>query len=367
MKRNLMRIVALTLIKISLCVCGMVASSVPALSQEADVSKCDATLVRETSQEKDVSQKDYRLALLITKDVYQKLYQSLDAKAIVYGIPMGAGFEEYHANAVHMKSYLAESYNESRLREVAKTYLSRDGARLYGECLRAVAMSMQGLHLFIRNGSPQDRQTILAAYWYDTNKLKPITVSWEPSVVAGKTLGSKINVGENLIPLATPTTDRLKLILHYPGQDQEVTIEPIASPPPLYEGPTYVRRVLFSCAATSQDRDNAACGGPSVPTCIGPDSGNTFDSTTPAIEQYQEGAGSAKLWVAKQSANEICFYGSAVPVSPGSNNVRVNAKATVWELVPKGHDRPSVLFRESFCRGCANAEKPFPNVTGATE
>src|SRR5205814_240941 len=60
--------------------------------------ECDAALVKSTLLTSSSAHTDWRLAVLVTRENYDSLQKDFGASTVIFGIPMGTTYNEFHTN-----------------------------------------------------------------------------------------------------------------------------------------------------------------------------------------------------------------------------------------------------------------------------
>ena len=276
---------------------------------------------------------------------------------------MGANYREYRKNIETRKKELKLSYTVDYVHSIARSGLSDNGLKAYQKCLETEVMAAEGLHAAIL--SETAKESVILVRWYNKANLKPIKVTWSPDRVDGQVIKRDIAVGSNFVKVPRPQSESVTLVMSHPdSDDRKIELLPPPPPAPEYKGPTYVFRARFVCAASNKDGCADDWSG-----CISPaQSGNEFDPGSSHIEQLSSNPRDAQFYSltdpSQDSAKrEACFKGHSATNDRGGNT-RVNAKLTIYEIVPAGNPRPPILFSESYKYP---DEKPFPDLSPAKE
>lgn len=120
--------------------------------QAADVSQCDAALVKDTSSGSSSLKYDYRLATLVTEDEWRNRSQSAGAEATIYGVPFSASWSEQQDTVRQMMSSRNESLAVEAIRQYAVSSLSDNARRAYETCIKGLT-NQPGLDLWVGKSS----------------------------------------------------------------------------------------------------------------------------------------------------------------------------------------------------------------------
>jgi len=106
-----------------------------AFAQMGDVSKCDATLIKDTFSRRTNDVWTVYAATLVTSDQYVQQNKTASGNAVIYGIPMGANYSDYHARAEAQYSKYNYESTYSNQTDVLRSVLSMNATAAYTACL----------------------------------------------------------------------------------------------------------------------------------------------------------------------------------------------------------------------------------------
>lgn len=118
-----------------------------ARSQSAHLAECDSALAKTSIAYSDSTRYDWRLSLLVTKDNYNEQKSSVGASAVIYGIPVGANYDEYSTNRSNFYSSHNESMSLSNSRSLAWEGLTDVNAKVYSDCISSMRNRAPGLYV----------------------------------------------------------------------------------------------------------------------------------------------------------------------------------------------------------------------------
>src|SRR5271165_623423 len=78
----------------------------PALAND-----CDVNLFKSAYQGNSSIKDDFRLAQYVSQETWDNASHNAGANAVIYGIPVGASYSDYHSHAQRISSSLNQSLN----------------------------------------------------------------------------------------------------------------------------------------------------------------------------------------------------------------------------------------------------------------
>src|SRR6185295_3718895 len=100
------------------------------------LSECNAALIVSTYNKIDASKSDWRMATFVDKDSYSKIKDSAGASAVIYGVPVGANYDQFRENIDRYKTSTTESLSQEQFHNISWTGLGSEAADAYKECIR---------------------------------------------------------------------------------------------------------------------------------------------------------------------------------------------------------------------------------------
>ena len=96
-------------------------------------AQCDAALVLSTYTSWDSSHVDWRLSTMVTKEGYDTIKHDTDANGTIYGIPVGANYDDFHNRVEQEMNSRHESLTTDQARNVMWTGLDPHTPRPRGQ------------------------------------------------------------------------------------------------------------------------------------------------------------------------------------------------------------------------------------------
>jgi hypothetical protein len=191
-----------------------VACVIPTIAMAA----CEDALVLSTYKFNNNVKNDWRLATLVTQSVWDEASHNGSVNAIIYGVPVGASYSDYHKRAENSMQSHNESYSHEQLLNIAWTGLDRSSVTAYQDCLQLEAARIPGLHLGVRAA---DSSSILLLVNWSQPGAGPIQVSWTRPIIEGQRLPINFPPGSTTISVPRPQAD-LNLAANSGGSTSEV-------------------------------------------------------------------------------------------------------------------------------------------------
>jgi hypothetical protein len=188
---------------------------------------CDDKLVQSTYDMH--SSRDYRLAVLISKDVWEQEHTSQGASGTIYAEPIGEDYDRFKSRAKHDLEELKQ--NEVDVYNVAWTgIITQNALAAYQSCLQGQASKAEGPHLSVV-AADSKRITILVS-WINQD-VSQTNADWQP-FDAFPGLPTIVEQGSHKFSIPRPA-NRTNLSWNSAHKPSEtVTLEPL--PPPYVEG-----------------------------------------------------------------------------------------------------------------------------------
>ena len=217
----------------------------PFLASAQNVSDCNAALVMSTYNRLDVSHSDWRVASLVTEKEWNEINNQFHGNATIYGIPMGASYQDYHNRVIDKLNSYNESLTQDELTNVAWTGLDPHGASAYVECLKA-AHQGQGLQVYVTYATKDE--VSLRITWRPTgDEAKTATPTWIWNANGKSDLPKTVISGDKSVVLPRPNKQQI-LAANFKGHEATLVITPY--PPP----PTPATVLYASCVETYESR-----------------------------------------------------------------------------------------------------------------
>lgn len=303
---------------------------------------CTDALVRSTLSIGSSVRTDWRLATLVSEGEWNEASQKEGASAIIYGVPVGASYQDFKKRV----SQLTQTYNESlsteQLYNLAWTGLDPNAVDAYKSCLDNLQL---GLLVAVKSATASTISLLVRYNGTGNEPPGPITVQWVPPTIEGVTLDTSVPQGGNghTIQVPRPQTETV-LYANYGGVTSPgVYLGPLPPPPPPI-APT--KPVDWSAPHTERNtwafanEDIHKCGPSdisgvvidSVPT----DPGNDYYFTVQCRQDHAIGVQYAiDMAVAQSGENALQFKNRMegqlhVPVSVTSHPYYSIAKSSYW-------------------------------------
>jgi len=198
------------------------------------ISSCDAALVEDTYQSTSDKYVDWRLAQSISQTTYNQLKQDLGANAVVYGVPLGASYQDFQQNISSFQSNLQESYTEQDFQNVAWTALDPQSSTNYANCLKALAVSSRKPLVLVPAGATATDITFNVIYTISGTSLpNPLRVKWTLGGVVDSALPATIPAGSTIITVKRPAAEQTLVVnSDAVGDADSIVLEPLPAPLP---------------------------------------------------------------------------------------------------------------------------------------
>lgn len=200
-----------------------------------DASECAKVLIKSTFSLKSGRFKDWRLANHVDKQTYQEAKDSVGVDGEIYGVPIGADWDEFRKNIQKASEDHKESLTEWETLNILWTGIDATTAHAYTACIDAAASNQVGIHLSV--GRMTDTDITLRLKWtpmgggHDT-----VALSWSGSLAHSPDLPKKITVGPGLSFVVKRPSQQSNLAVNIESQGagDSVTLFPLPPvPPPL--------------------------------------------------------------------------------------------------------------------------------------
>jgi hypothetical protein len=217
----------------------------PFVAFAENVSDCNPALVMSTYNRLDTSHTDWRVASLVTEKEWDEINKEFHGHAVIYGIPMGSDYQDYHNRVIDKLNSYNESLTQDELTNVAWTGLDPNGASAYVECLKASHQD-QGLSVYVTNATKDE--VSLRVTWRPTGvEPKTATLDWTWNADGKTKLPKTVMPGNKPVVLPRPKKQQI-LTAEFAGHEATLVITPY--PPP----PTKAETTYRSCVETYESR-----------------------------------------------------------------------------------------------------------------
>lgn len=206
--------------------------AVPAYAE--GVRDCDNALIKGTLESNFKYSKDWRLAIHINEDTYNSVKTDVGATGAIYGVPVGANFNEFRENIASKSSSTDESLSITEIRNVLWTGLDENSSKAYGECIRAVAQRSGGMLALVPIRATATNVTFRVVYTPIGNSPNPLPVRWVGAEEASGTVPDSLTPGEETIIVKRPVMEST-LAVNGAGATADILLTPLPAeiPPDL--------------------------------------------------------------------------------------------------------------------------------------
>jgi hypothetical protein len=264
-------------------------------------AECDAALVQSTYASWDSSHADWRLATKVTKEMYETIKQGGGANAVIYGVPVGADYNEFRNRVNQEMTSHQESLTMDQARNIMWTGLDPSSPSVYAQCIDAVVRNTRGLHLAVRSATESDISLIVG---WNPEGPDPtsIRVTWSPPALGGVALPRQVTAGTQIVVLPRPS-GRQQIAVNFPGFADSTILEPLPrSPRPTLTPASMGCGTLTPNLSATAYSDVQPGGGfdPKTFTATGSIAvpvGDTPSIARTASEYHWNGGGEASIWI----------------------------------------------------------------------
>ena len=192
-------------------------------------SICDAALIRATYQSSDSMHSDYRLATFVSQSDYETAKQSASGNAEIYGVPMGANWEQFRENVHTYTQTLKTSLSKDQIRNILWTGLDPSAAQAYTACINST-LNAGGLHLAVKTATDTD-VTVLAS-WNPIGSQAALTATptWTWDGPQKGRLPKALTAGQTTIVIPRPR-ETVQLAGSFDGHSDSIVITALPAQP----------------------------------------------------------------------------------------------------------------------------------------
>jgi hypothetical protein len=166
-------------------------------------SPCDGALIKDTYVEFSRVHTDWRLALLVDEKTYDEIRQQAGANAVIYGVPVGTDYNDFHTRAESFSLSYNEALSQDQLRNIAWTALDPNSSGNYRKCIDAQILSQDGLHAAVIGATQNDIDILVR--WFVPNDNSATYIQWQPDAIDGTYIsGTYIPSGSTIIRIPRP-------------------------------------------------------------------------------------------------------------------------------------------------------------------
>jgi len=192
---------------------------------------CDAALVKSTYSSFSSDHLDWRLASLVTDKEYEEIKHDAGGNAVIYGVPVGASYDDFSKRVKDKQSSYNESLTHSQALNILWTGLDPNAPSSYLECLRAQIFAGRGLHLAVKSATKTDI-SLLISWNPQGNDPSTISPKWLWQSHDGSHLPTRVQQGLTTLIIPRPEEQRT-FAVNYPGFTDSVVLEPLSKLPSL--------------------------------------------------------------------------------------------------------------------------------------
>jgi hypothetical protein len=214
------------------------------------VQDCRYVLMMATYSRQDSHFLDWRLAAIVTRSEYEEAKKHASANAVIYGVPVGANYDDFKNNIQQMSTSVAKSLTESEINNVLWTGLDPSVAAIYSRCIDGI-QGVTGLSL--RVDAATDRDITLFLRWTpQADQPSTIPITWEGlSVPSSKHLPKTVTQGSGILIIVDRPKAEQELGVKWKGEGRHVTLTPLPETPPPAPTPTPIKPTPKVIAAIS--------------------------------------------------------------------------------------------------------------------
>jgi hypothetical protein len=219
-----------------LAVLGFVAAifGSSAAAAASHVEQCDGALAKDIYDSSTHYTVDWRLATLVTRDEWNQSNQGGGVNAVIYGIPVGASYDDYKNNVSQFMASHNESLNIDYSRSIAWQELSANDLAAYEACLAALRAGAPGFYL---TADHAERDKIILTVYYEAGAHDPneVKLQWggDKSVLPPDAPKKIFHNVQTTIALKRPATGSVVLTVNAPGIPGDSIVIPSYPPKPL--------------------------------------------------------------------------------------------------------------------------------------
>ena len=210
----------------SLAVIGTIGA---ASQSQAQTSSCAEALVIATYSRAKTEHSDYRLASYVSKSEYEQIKQNAGASAVIYGVPVGANWDDFQNRVRTVVENYAESLTHDQAENLMWTGLDPDAANAYSACLAEKVLSQPGLHLTVKTATKND--VAVQVTWIPVGRdpsKAPLAWVWHGS--STKAFPSRASSGTTTVSIPRPQGQQT-LIVNSNGRSDALVISPLPPAP----------------------------------------------------------------------------------------------------------------------------------------
>lgn len=167
----------------------------------ADMSACKDALVLSTYSISSDRMRDHRLAELVSESTYHEIRQQAGLSATIFGIPMGASWDQFQSNRRAYFRRYESSLTERESINVLWTGLDPVSATAYQRCIEE-ASSSPGISLTVRGATAA--HVSLDLTYIPIGPATTANLEWQHDALPDAVLPQEMNAGSIPIVVARP-------------------------------------------------------------------------------------------------------------------------------------------------------------------
>lgn len=216
----------------------------------AFAQNCSDALVVSTYSSTSERSYDYRMSQFVSETQYEDLKRGMSGDAVIYGVPVGANYDEYRAASSEMIRQSGVQLSERQMRNVLWTGLNDASSQAYQACLRA---SRYGLILYPRAATRNQVEFVLEYRPTDAGTTLQITWQGAPAnILAALPSSIEANAVRRFVVARPQGTEEFILVVNSTRLSDTAIITAYPPAPPVIE-PQWNGRVV-----SLSNRDNSS-------------------------------------------------------------------------------------------------------------
>ncbi|MFG1278750.1 hypothetical protein [Xanthobacter autotrophicus] len=158
----------------------------------ANAADCEKALIKDTYNSSAYSAVSWKAARLITEEDYNDIRKNLKGEAVIYGIPMGGGWEDFKTERKKRQEQSFEAFSSIDATNIAQALISPETSKNYQACIEA-ELNQYGVHIAVKNASDVD-SVLLLRYTASVEAPTTVDLKWSGDRIP-KSLPKKITSG----------------------------------------------------------------------------------------------------------------------------------------------------------------------------
>lgn len=195
------------------------------------IEQCNAALIQATYATSEGRFKDYRMAEHVDRGTYDEIKKSAGVSAVIYGVPVGANWDEFKKNISSLKMDTQESLTESEFKNVAWTGLTDINGQAYSNCLKTLVAFASGLTLSLEHAT--DTEVAVSLKWtakgQEPNTIK---ITWDSHGLESSPLPTEATAGAQTLRFRRPKAETFVIVNGLAVGDTSFIVLTALPPPP---------------------------------------------------------------------------------------------------------------------------------------